>query len=161
MTKTYKKTFDFGKVAYNGKNKKNLVRVDVELQIKDNKPVFTASGEVWQSNMRDIEMGGQCLDEIWKEFEPQLENSKLFYSILLLWRKWHLNDMHAECEHQEQRGESWATHPSAECPQCGWKLGHGWSYRAIPRPYLADMINLFDMSPTERVQIYKMAKGAK
>lgn len=161
MNKTYTKTFDFGKVAYNGKNKKNLVRLDVTLKIEGEKTIFSASGEVWQSNMRDIEMGGQCLDSIWAEFSGQIEDPTLFKQIMRLWEKFHLNDMHAECEHQEKRGETWATHPSAECPECGWKLGHGWSYRAIPKPYLGDIITLLDVPPQERLAIYKLAKGAK
>ena len=46
--------------------------------------------------------------------------------------RWHLNDLHAECEHQEARGESYHTHPGAECPDCGWRLGHGWHKRELP-----------------------------
>ncbi len=46
--------------------------------------------------------------------------------------KWHLNDMHAECEHQEARGESYSTHPSAQCPDCGYVLGSAWLSRKLP-----------------------------
>lgn len=46
--------------------------------------------------------------------------------------KWHLNDMHAECEHQEKRGETWNTHPDAKCPDCGYKLGSAWLKRDLP-----------------------------
>lgn len=46
--------------------------------------------------------------------------------------KWHLNDMHAECEHQEARGENWSTHPDVVCPECGHKLGSSWLKRALP-----------------------------
>lgn len=158
MDKIYTKTFDFGKVAYNGKNKSNLVRLNVTLEVKDGKTNFSASGEVWQSNMRDIVMGGQCLDSIWTEFSGQLENPTLFKQIMRLWEKFHLNDMHAECEHQEKRGETWATHPGAECPDCGYKLGSAWLYRAIPKPYLADIITLLDVPPQEQLQIIKLAK---
>ena len=51
--------------------------------------------------------------------------------------KWHLNDMHAECEHQEARGETWATHPSAECPDCGYVLGSAWKRRELPAEVIA------------------------
>jgi hypothetical protein len=50
---------------------------------------------------------------------------------------WHLNDMHAECEHQEARGETWTTHPSAVCPDCGYKLGSAWRKRELPADVLA------------------------
>lgn len=46
--------------------------------------------------------------------------------------QWHLNDMHAECVHQEARGETYATHPGAECPDCGYKLGSAWTRRELP-----------------------------
>ena len=50
---------------------------------------------------------------------------------------WHLNDMHAECEHQEARGETWSTHPNAECPDCGYTLGSAWKRRELPAEVLA------------------------
>ncbi len=51
--------------------------------------------------------------------------------------KWHLNDMHAECTHQEARGETYATHPDAMCPDCGYKLGSAWLKRDLPADVLA------------------------
>lgn len=51
--------------------------------------------------------------------------------------KWHLNKMHAECVHQEARGETWKTHPKAECTECGWKLVCGWSKRTLPPEVIA------------------------
>jgi hypothetical protein len=45
---------------------------------------------------------------------------------------WHLNDMHAECAHQQARGETYKTHPGAECPDCGYKLGSAWTRRELP-----------------------------
>ncbi len=46
--------------------------------------------------------------------------------------KWHSNDMRAECEHQELRGETWKTHPNAICPDCRYKLGSAWTKRELP-----------------------------
>lgn len=46
--------------------------------------------------------------------------------------KYHLNDMHAECVHQEARGETYKTHPGAECPDCGYRLGSAWQTRELP-----------------------------
>lgn len=64
---------------------------------------------------------GQIREEI-AEFFPEVVG--LF--------QWHLNDVRAGCEHQEARGETWQNAPSAVCPECGWKLGHGWNYRPLP-----------------------------
>lgn len=51
--------------------------------------------------------------------------------------RWHLNDMRAECKHQEARGETWTTHPSAVCPDCGYKLGSQWLRRRLPKKVIA------------------------
>lgn len=68
-----------------------------------------------------IESCGQIPETI-REFFPEL-------APLLAW---HLNDMHAECEHQEARGETWTSHPSAKCPDCGYVLGSAWLKRELP-----------------------------
>jgi len=47
------KTISFGKVE---KNK--LVEINMELSIKDNKIIFSASGNLWNNRHSDIEMGG-------------------------------------------------------------------------------------------------------
>ena len=68
-----------------------------------------------------VDACGQIRDTI-AEFFPEL--APLF--------AWHLNDMHAECEHQEARGETWPTHASAKCPDCGYVLGSAWLKRELP-----------------------------
>lgn len=83
---------------------------------------------------------GQILDTLEQErhslrLAPEWTATKL--SLFLgLWRRWHLNDTHAECEHQRARGETWKTHPLAECPDCGYKLGTEWKYERIPEQVL-------------------------
>jgi hypothetical protein len=56
--------------------------------------------------------------------------------LIAIWRRWHLNDMRAGCEHQRARGETFETHPLAECPECGYKLGSAWQYEAVPEEVL-------------------------
>jgi len=51
---------------------------------------------------------------------------------LQVWDRWHLNDMKAECEHQRARGETWTTHPLAECPDCRYILGSAWLREEVP-----------------------------
>lgn len=98
--------FEFGKIDYNNAGRKtHLVSLEMTLKVINNKPIFSATGEVWNSRHSDIVMGGQCIDDIYNEFKCQLENRKLYESIMTLWEKWHLNDMNAGCIHQ--RAEKW------------------------------------------------------
>ena len=95
-----KKTFNFGKIDVTGNDRKiNVVEITIELREEDGKPVFSASGSVWNSEQTDIIMGGQCLDE--PIITEQLKENKTFEEILDLWHKYHLNDMHAGTYEQE------------------------------------------------------------
>jgi hypothetical protein len=56
--------------------------------------------------------------------------------LIAVWRRWHLNDFRAGCEHQRARGETWETHPLAQCPECGYKLGSAWLFEPLPEEVL-------------------------
>lgn len=71
----------------------------------------------------------------------QIDLSKWFPE-LAPFLPYHLNDLHAECEHQEVRGEKYTTHPGAICPDCGYKLGSAWLKRELPPQVLAWFGNL-------------------
>ena len=96
-----RRVFDFGKVAYTGSRVENRITVSIELKEKDGRPVFSASGEIWNRSNSDIICGGQCLDEIAK---TPIGSNATFQEIYRLWKLYHLNDMHPECEHQEALG---------------------------------------------------------
>jgi len=96
-----RRTIDFGTIDYYNNGKSNRVNISLELKEKENgQLVFSASGEVWNARHNDIICGGQCLDELL----PYFKNNKLFTKIYYLWKNYHLNDMHAECEHQHALG---------------------------------------------------------
>lgn len=97
-----RKKFNFGKVDGYGNGKKQCeVTLEVELEEEEEgKPVFTASGTVWNARHTDCIQGGQCIDIVWEHFGKQLENKKLYKEIMTLWEKYHLNDMNPWCEHQ-------------------------------------------------------------
>ena len=97
-----KKTYYFNKIAAYGKNKVNAVEVTIGLSGDEGRPVFTASGSVWNATHTDIVMGGQCLDDL--NNYNSIKSNPTFQKILTLWRKYHLNDMHPECEHQRALG---------------------------------------------------------
>ena len=99
-----KKTFKFGKFAVaNEKIKNNEITITIELKDSEKGKTFSACGYVWNSKHTDIIMGGQCIDDL----EQYLKNNKTYLTILELWQKYHLNDMHAwcECEHEENASE--------------------------------------------------------
>lgn len=94
-----RRKFDFGKIdAYGRGRKANRVTVEVELRAnRDGFPVFSASGDVWNTKDTDIIMGGQMLDDV--KHVPK--NDPLFQEIKRLWKKHHLNDVHAGTKRQE------------------------------------------------------------
>lgn len=75
---------------------KDKIIASVTIELKDDN-VFTASGTLHSPT---DECGGQCLDEINEYFS---DNPK-FQKIYRLWKLYHLNDMHPECEHQHNLG---------------------------------------------------------
>lgn len=96
-----RKTFDLGKIAYDNPNRKtNAVTIEVELRVDNfERPIFTASGNIWNCEHTDIVCGGQCLDEIAKY---PIEHRGMFGVIYMMWQKYHLNDMHAGTPEQEK-----------------------------------------------------------
>lgn len=168
-----KRTFKFGKIDYYNTGREiNAVEITIELIEKDGKPVFSASGDVWNIKHRDIIMGGQCLDD--PIIVKHLKGNKTFEEILDLWKKYHLNDMHAgtyeqeTCikENQEERNliekrlkeenknkyisnyvvscELLKNHNLYEVEVDGkpYKYGHSWLYWDIPNEDLLRIKNL-------------------
>jgi DNA mismatch repair ATPase MutS len=91
-----KKTINFGTVNYYGKNL--IAKVDIEYKEhkdgrKEGQKVLSISGNIGN------ECVGQCLDTI-----AEYVNTPLFNEIYRLWKAYHLNDMHPECEHQNELG---------------------------------------------------------
>lgn len=105
-----KRTFSFGNIDYTGNGiANNRVTVDMEYQEHDGKKRFSVSANVWNARHSDIVAGGQCLDTI----APYMKDL-LFFEILRLWKRYHLNDMHPECTHQADAG--WREIASKEVP---------------------------------------------
>ena len=96
-----KKIFNFGKIAADGSGiQRNAVTVEMEYKKDGDKKRFSVSANVWNSLRSDIIMGGQCLDSL----TPYFTENATFAEIYRLWKLYHLNDMHPECEHQAAAG---------------------------------------------------------
>lgn len=97
-----KKTINLGKVDYNGTGRR-INAVDIEVELEGDR--LSIMGSIWNGPHTDIVSGGQNLEEIGRMFPA---NAKV-QRIVEVWRRWHLNDMRAGCEHQ--RAEGWDKRP--------------------------------------------------
>lgn len=54
------------------------------------------------------------------------------------WRRWHLNDMRAGCEHQRRLD----TPPAIgdPCPTCGYRYGSRWLHEDVPPAVVRDLL---------------------
>lgn len=124
MAKKEKGTeISFGKIALYGGKKINEVTVTVELRTCGGDETFTIGkngehiptgqktpeyqelaicGNIWNSKKTDIVYGGQCLDTI-----AEYVHDPFFEEIHGLWKKYHLNGMHAGTPEQEEAVKEW------------------------------------------------------
>lgn len=147
------KVYDFGKFAINSKRKINRVTVTIELNDTDKGPVFSARGSVYNGSGTDIILGGQCLDDL----KARVHNG-IFNTIYDLWKKYHLNDMHAGTPKQEKAIRKYLqeTHQRYDYDLVcsflenegllidnGYRYGTSWLYEAIPENDLNRIKALF------------------
>lgn len=144
-------------------SKKYAAEVTVELRdVGSSKLEFAATGRLYSGN--NIIMAGQCLDDL-NEF-PELTGNKTFVKVYNLWKKHHLNSMHAGTPEQEKALKAAVVDGiipslSASCysMHCdylksiglydvalpdgsSYRYGHGWLYEPIPDEDLAEIQNL-------------------
>lgn len=98
-----KRTIDIQKVDGYGNGRKNCM-VDVELELDNGN--FSAVADLWNLNRSDILMGGQCFNDLLNDY-PELKNNNVFMEVYDLWKKYHLNNMHAGTPEQEKALEEW------------------------------------------------------
>lgn len=111
-----KRTFDFGCIDFENKGKaRNRVTVEMEYKEEEGKKRFSVSAMVWNARRSDCICGGQCLDTI-----AQYIKNPIFSEILRLWKAYHLNDMHPECEHQHAAG--WDKLASKKVTLYHWRM---------------------------------------
>jgi hypothetical protein len=149
------------KVAATNNGKRNLVEISLVLKNTRNGYEFSASGAVWNQNNTDWVTGGQNIDFILKlAIKSNLSTSALavLEEINDLWKKHHLNSMHAGTEEQEKALDGFSGDYEARCNRLKelglyevehegkpYQYGHGWIYRPIPEADLARIWNLLNI----------------
>ena len=74
-------------------------------------------------------------------------DKELWYDFLDIWKKYHLNNLQAGCEHQ--RKLKWTTQQVGKpCPTCGYKYGSKWLRTEVPREVVEFLRNLPDADQT-------------
>ena len=152
------RTISFGKIAFYSKRKVNEVTVDIRLEDGDKGPKFSVCANVWNAHHTDIVAGGQILDELSKF--KYLGGNELFRKIHRLWKKHHLNDMHAGTPEQEaylKEHRTWHGDYTKDCEclkEAGlycvmvdgkpYEYGHAWLYWPISEQDLEEMKKLIE-----------------
>lgn len=132
------KVINMGWAKFPNDSRRHKIVVNVELKLNvEGKPVLSMFGEI------KGRVCGQCPDTIKKYAVEKRQN---FDEILDIWKAWHLNDMHAGTERQEQALKRAGIRDfDAACKYLqeqgiyedgGYKYGFGWLYKAIPRDVL-------------------------
>ena len=152
----YTKKFQFGKVDYNHKGQKRYaVELEITLKLNGTERVFSASGGVWNHIKSDYVECGQMIDNVYNEFKGELQDRKTYEAIMSLWEKWHLNDMHAECEHQRLKGGLFVKGLKVgdKCKTCGYGYGTAWNYQEIVKKDLLEICKLLELDPRQTQEV--------
>ena len=148
------RTISFEKIDWYGRDWRDC-RVEVELRLED-----TDQGAVFAACARPrgtgIVGGGQCLDEL-----LPLIPDPAFHSLVDMWRRYHLNDMHAGTPEQEAEVKRWLggrgyeyTAAREHLREVGlltvehngkpYTYGTGWLYEPIPADDLARIRDIIE-----------------
>lgn len=165
------KTFDFGKIAYNGNRRTCPAEVTLELQRTESGLVLSISGAIWKPNRSDCYACGQILDIMHR----YLGGDPVFVKLYNLWTAYHLNDLNAGTARQAAALEkAGITEYNAACAYLKtvglyvdsladneslavetktanrkhYEYGHGWITRQIPAAAVAEICGLCGVEPS-------------
>lgn len=147
----------------------NIVKAEIEIKYKEeNQPVFTMSGSCKGSS-------GQCFDHVTPRTEAQKELIKLWKENHLNdmnagcehqraadWDKVRIDpsELPTESGHTDKDGiiATWIRpddHPKGlltkPCPECGYRYGSAWLYRALPDGFRETLLKLIETIEAEEI----------
>jgi len=141
-----KKTVRIGTIetfTHAGRKVQSHIHCTIEIATKSSgsgqgKNVLTISGVIGAlaSGSGNCRGGcGQILDEIKADQVTFADgwDGITCKNFLDIWKRWHLNDLRAGCQHQ--REEKWEDNNllMKPCPVCGYKYGSQWLYEELPQ----------------------------
>jgi hypothetical protein len=100
-----------GKVDYNNTGKQNC-EAAITWELKEGN-IFSMCAEIWNPGKSDIYAGGQCVDMVAGYFPDNVKAQRM----VEIWKRWHLNDLQAGCEHQRALKWEDARIPADELPK--------------------------------------------
>ena len=137
----YAKTINCGKCDAMDRFRKDCTAIiELELRVKHshyedkNFIEFSACGEIYHTATRCMYHGGQCIDTI-----AELIPTKKIKRICEVWKRYHLNGLHAGCEHQRHLEHEPNKHIREVCPVCGYKFGTGWRCEELPSEIIEEI----------------------
>lgn len=125
-----------------------LVKRRIYLEIKYEDKKLSISGTIGENKYGYAYTCGQIYDTIDpRKVENTIEytsdwNKDYLVGLINIWQKYHLNDLNANCEHQDYMEWNYHTQSNREtykgerCPICGYSIGSKWLHRDIPESAL-------------------------
>lgn len=91
---------------------------------------------------------GQITDTVITSYSSEW-SMELFEQFRATWKRWHLNDMRAGCEHQRafERTTASKWRVGELCAECGYRYGHAWLFEEVP----ADVIAFLESLPESQL----------
>lgn len=148
------KILNLGKIDFNNCGRKiNEVEITIELKQEKEGETLSICGHVWNSKKTNTICSGQILDDL----QPFFKNNKLFNKIFYFWKNYHLNDLHAGTEKQEELLKNTVDlHDYDYKKSCeileknnllfdnGYKYGSAWLFRPIPKKDLQEIKRIIE-----------------
>jgi len=77
-----------------------------------------------------------------------LWNEAMLMGLRMIWDAYHLNDLKAGCQHQEDAGYTYDKNKGHLCPICNYNIGHGWNTQEVPQEVIDWLVSLPDTEVT-------------
>lgn len=74
-------------------------------------------------------------------------DDQMLAGLFMVWDAYHLNDLRAGCQHQQDAGYTYEKNRGHVCPLCGYKIGTAWKVKNIPE----DVIDWIHTLPDSQI----------